>query len=59
MVLVYERLGPNRDARNTLDARRCERGDKREEAGRGYHPRRGGCYDSGEDWSPSPNLLRP
>jgi hypothetical protein len=21
---------------------------------RGYHPRRGGCYDSGEDWSPSP-----
>jgi hypothetical protein len=21
---------------------------------RGYHPRRGGRYDSGEDWSPSP-----
>jgi hypothetical protein len=21
---------------------------------RGYHPRHGGCYDSEEDWSPSP-----
>jgi hypothetical protein len=25
-----------------------------EKVRRGYHPRRGGCYDSGEDWSPSP-----
>jgi hypothetical protein len=26
---------------------------------RGYHPRRGGCYDSGEDQSPSPKLPGP
>jgi hypothetical protein len=25
-----------------------------EKVHRGYHPRRGGLYDSGEDWSPSP-----
>jgi hypothetical protein len=25
-----------------------------EKVHRGYHPRRGGHYDSGEDWSPSP-----
>jgi hypothetical protein len=25
-----------------------------EKVHRGYHPRRGGCYDSGEDQSPSP-----
>jgi hypothetical protein len=25
-----------------------------EKVRRGYHPRRGGRYDSGEDWSPSP-----
>ena len=59
MVLVHERLGPNRDARNTLDAHRHGHGDKREEAGHGYHPHRGGCYDSGKDRSPSPDLPRP
>ena len=26
---------------------------------RGYHPKRGGCYDSGEDRSPSPEPPRP
>ena len=49
MVPVHERLGLNRDARNTLDAHRRGRGDKREEAGYGYYPRRGRRYDSGED----------
>ena len=34
-------------------------GDAREGASHGYHPRRGGCYDSGEDRSLSPNLLGP
>jgi hypothetical protein len=33
-----------RDRRTRLD----------EKVRRGYHPRRGGHYDSGEDWSPSP-----
>ena len=55
-ALVHESLGLHRDARNTLDARRRAHGDEREEASRGYHPRRGGRYDSGEDQSPSPNL---
>jgi hypothetical protein len=56
---VHERLGHNRDARNTLDA--CRRGwdDKREKTSHSYHPRRGGCYDSGEDRSPSPDQLGP
>jgi hypothetical protein len=30
-----------------------------EKVRRGYHPRRGGRYDSGEDWSPSPEPLGP
>ena len=59
MAPVHERLGLYRDARNTLDARRRARGDEREEASRGYHPRRGGRYDSGEDRSPSLDLLGP
>ena len=56
---VHERLSLHRDARNTLDARKRGRSDERDEAGRGYHPRRGGRYDSGEDRSPSPNLSGP
>ena len=55
-VPVHERLGRNRDARDTLDACRCSHGDAREGASCGYHPRRGGRYDSGEDRSPSPDL---
>ena len=50
-VLVHEHLGHNRDACDTLDARRRTRGDAREGASRGYHPHHGGCYDSGEDQS--------
>jgi hypothetical protein len=34
---------------------RCDRRARLEEkVRRGYHPRRGGRYDSEEDWSPSP-----
>ena len=56
---MHERLNRNRDARNTLDAGRHTHGDASEGASRGYHPRRGGRYDSGEDRSPSPDLLGP
>ena len=56
---VHEHLGRNRDARDTLNARRCAHGDPREGASRGYHPRRGGRYDSSEDRSPSPSLPGP
>ena len=59
MVSVHERLGLNRDARNTLDAHRHRRGDKRGEAGRGYHPHHGRRYDSDKDQSPSPDLPGP
>ena len=59
MVLVHQRLGRNHDACDTLDAHRCTHDDLREGTSHGYHPRRGGCYDSGEDWSPSPSLPGP
>ena len=59
MVLVHERLDPNRDARDTLDSRRHGRGHKREEAGRGYHPHHGGSYDNSENRSSSPELPWP
>ena len=53
---IHQRLGRNHGARSTLDARRRTYSDPREGAHRGYHPHRGGCYDSGEDRSPSPGL---
>ena len=56
---MHERLGLYRDMRDSLDACRHARGDVREGASRGYHPHRGGHYDSGEDQSPSPNLMGP
>ena len=59
MVPVHQCLGHNHDARNTLDARRRTHGDPRKGASRGYHPRRGGRYDSDEDRSPSPGLPGP
>ena len=58
-IPVHQCLGRNRDARNTLDARRRAYDDSREGAKCGYHPRRAGCYDSGEDQSPSPSLPGP
>ena len=45
--------------RDTLDSRRHAHGDVREGASHGYHPHRGGRYDSGEDRSPSPSLPGP
>ena len=59
MALVHERLGLHRDARKTLDAHRHARSDEREEASHSYHPHRGGCYNSGEDQSLSPDLPGP
>ena len=58
-VSGHQRLGHNHDARNTLDARRHTHDDPREGASRGYHPRRGRCFDSGEGRSPSPGLPGP
>jgi hypothetical protein len=39
--------------------RRDRRAHLDEKVRRGYHPRRGGRYDSGEDRSPSPEPLGP
>jgi hypothetical protein len=47
---IHAHVGHNYDARNVLNARRRHKEDG---ASRGYHPRRGGHYDSGEDRSPS------
>jgi hypothetical protein len=40
------------DARNVINAHRTGNAETRATAG--YHPRRGGCYDSREDRSPTP-----
>ena len=56
---MHQRLGRNHDARSTLDAHRHTHGDLREGTRHGYHPHRNGCYNSGEDRSPSPGLLGP
>jgi hypothetical protein len=40
------------DARNVINARRTSKADAR--AAAGYHPRRGGRYDSDKDRSPTP-----
>ena len=42
-----------------MDARRNSRADREDRTNRGYHVRRGGRYDSGEDRSPSPNPTGP
>jgi hypothetical protein len=39
------------DARNIIKARRAGNAEMR--AAAGYHPRRGGCYDSRDDRSPT------
>ena len=57
-ISIHQRLGCNRDARGTLDARRRTYNDPRG-ARRGYHPRCGGRYDSSEDRSSSPGLPGP
>jgi hypothetical protein len=53
---VHAHVGHNYDARNVLNARKRHKEDG---ASRGYHPRRGGRYDSREDRSPSPEPPRP
>ena len=58
-VLVHQRLSHNHDACDTLDARKRVHDDLREGASRGYHPRCGGHYDSGQDRSLSPSLPGP
>ena len=58
-VLVHQRLGHNRDARSTIDARRRAYNDSGEGAKHGYHPQRGGRYDSGKDQSSSLGLPGP
>jgi hypothetical protein len=50
--LLDTRRALDGDARNVINARRTSRADTR--AVVGYHPRRGGRYDSGEDRSPTP-----
>ena len=56
---IHQPLSHNHDVRNTIDARRRTYSDPREGAHRGYHPRRSGCYDIGEDRSSSPGLPGP
>jgi hypothetical protein len=51
---VHVRVGHNYDARNIINAHKRHKEDG---ASCGYHPRRGGRYDSGEDWCPSPEPL--
>ena len=58
-ILVHRRLDHNCDARSTLNTRRLTYGDPREGDHHSYHPRRDGCYDNGEDQSPSLGLLGP
>ena len=56
---VHEHIVDNRaphDARDDINRRRKRRDDG---AARGYHPRRGGCYDNGEDQNPSLKTLGP
>jgi hypothetical protein len=51
---VHDRLGHNRDARNTLNAHKHGREEQKGGADHRYNPRCGGRYDNGEDWSLSP-----
>jgi hypothetical protein len=49
--LLDTRRAQDGDARNVINARRTSKADTR--AAAGYHPRRGGRYDSDEDRSPT------
>jgi hypothetical protein len=50
-ILDTRRQAQDGDARNVMNARRT--GNTETRAAAGYHPRRGGCYDSREDRSPT------
>jgi hypothetical protein len=66
---MHEALAHTELTRNETPAARDRLGDDQhhrdrracleEKVRRGYHPRRGGCYDSEEDRSPSPEPLGP
>jgi hypothetical protein len=51
-LLDTRRQAQDGDARNVINARRAGNAEAR--AAAGYHPRRGGRYDSGENRSPTP-----
>ena len=59
MVPLHEHLDRNRDAHDTLDARRRTCGNAGEGASRGYHPHQRGHYDISMDRSLSLGLLGP
>jgi hypothetical protein len=50
---IKDRILDTRGNDNDGDARNILNQKKRDGAAHGYHPRRGGCYDSKEDRSPS------
>jgi hypothetical protein len=54
-LLDTRRQARDGDARNVINARRTSKAEAR--AAGGYHPRRGGRYDSDEDRSPTPEPL--
>jgi hypothetical protein len=56
-ILVTHGQAQDGDARNVINARR--KGDAEVRAAAGYHPRWGGCYDSREDRSPTPEPREP
>lgn len=51
---VHDRLSNRCEAQEDHDVVSRRRRHDNDELARGYHPHRGGCYDSGEDRSPSP-----
>jgi hypothetical protein len=53
-ALVHDRLGDNRDARDTLNARKRGQEKQRREASHRYNPCHDGHYNSGGDRSRSP-----
>ena len=52
--LVHDRLDNRREAQGDHEVVGLRRRHDSEGPARGYHPHRGGRYDSGEDHSPSP-----
>jgi hypothetical protein len=52
--LVHDRLGDQHEAQGDHDVVNRRRRHDNDGPARGYHPHRGGRYDSGEDRSPSP-----
>jgi hypothetical protein len=53
---IYDYIGDAYDAHDVINAHNRHKEDG---ASRGYHPCRGGCYDSKEDRPPIPELAGP